>query len=481
MADTIAAISTPAGSGGIGIVKVSGPQSLDIMRTVMKDCPETVRPRHAYYGNVISQKSGDVIDEAIFIYMKAPHTYTREDVLEIQAHGSLVAIRSILREVLAAGARLAEPGEFTKLAFLNGRIDLAQAEAVIDLINAKSEIPERIAVGQLGGRLSREVKSLRVTLVDVLAEMAVNIDFPDEDIEEFTLEKFAGVLDDVQQKVDRLLSTADRGRIAREGLKIAIVGKPNVGKSSLMNGLLGQDRVIVTAVPGTTRDTVEEAVSIGGMPVVLVDTAGMHESDDVVESIGISRSREAIEIADMILFVVDGSKPLEDEDQEVGRLIVETSGGRYGLAGSSMHPFGSKRVVAVLNKRDLGIEVTAADVCRTLGLSAEEPPADLGIVSTSLLIPGGADAVREQILNMLERGDLLAEHGNTVTNERHRQALIRANASLLEAIDLLNRREPLEIAEVETRAAYEKLGEIIGESAGEEILDAVFSRFCLGK
>ena len=494
MADTIAAISTPAGSGGIGIVKVSGPQSLDIMRTVMKGCPETVRPRHAYYGNVISQRTGDVIDEAIFIYMQAPHTYTREDVLEIQAHGSLVAIRSILREVLAAGARLAEPGEFTKLAFLNGRIDLAQAEAVIDLINAKSEIPERIAVGQLGGRLSREVRSLRATLVDVLAEMAVNIDFPDEDIEKFTLDKFAGVLDDVQQEVDRLLATADRGRIAREGLKIAIVGKPNVGKSSLMNGLLGQDRVIVTAVPGTTRDTVEESVSIGGMPVVLVDTAGMHESDDVVESIGISRSRESIEIADMILFVVDGSKPLEDEDREVGRLIVETSGGRYGLAGSSKHPFGSKRVIAVLNKRDLGIEVTAADVCGLLGLTVETNGSgsgndfgseavteDLGIVSTSLLIPGGADAVRGQILTVLERGDLLVESGNTVTNERHRQALIRANASLLEAIQLLNRREPLEIAEVETRAAYEKLGEIIGESAGEEILDAVFSRFCLGK
>ena len=468
MSDTIAAISTPAGSGGIGIVRVSGPESLSIMRKVMQDCPDAPKDRHAYYSKVVSAGSGEVIDEAIFIYMKAPHTYTREDVLEIQAHGSIVAIRSILREVLAAGARLAEPGEFTKLAFLNGRIDLAQAEAVIDLINAKSEIPERIAVSQLGGRLSREVTSLREALVDVLAEMAVNIDFPDEDIEEFTYDKFIGALDEVEQVVRRLLETADRGKIAREGLKIAIVGKPNVGKSSLMNGLLGQNRVIVTAIPGTTRDTVEESVSIGGMPVVLVDTAGMRESEDLVESIGIERSREEIEAADLIIFVIDGAEHLEDEDLETGRRIAETRANNR-----------SKRVIVVLNKEDLGAAVIGQEIRELLCVAEDDP--SVSVIRTSLITDSGADAVRSEILRMLDSGAVISENGNTITNERHRQALLSADASLREASGLLKRREALEIAEVEARAAFDKLGEIIGESAGEEILDAVFSRFCLGK
>ena len=498
MSDTIAAISTPAGAGGIGIVRVSGPEALDIMHKIMRNCPDEVEPRHAYYGEAVNSDTGDTIDEAIFIYMNAPHTYTREDILEVQAHGSAVSLRAILREMINLGARLAEPGEFTKLAFLNGRIDLAQAEAVIDIINAKSEVPERMAVKQLEGRLSTEVKSIRTVLTDLLAEMAVNIDFPDEDIEEFTYDNFATALDKVQIRLHKLLETADQGKIARDGLKIAIVGKPNVGKSSLMNALLGENRVIVTSVPGTTRDTVEETISVDGIPIVLVDTAGMHESSDLVESIGINKSKQELEEADMIIFVLDGSEVPAQEDLDIAKAIIDASGDRYGLGRETMHPFGSKRVIAVLNKRDLGCEITEESMREMLGVSAQSE--DLGVAETSMVESAddtetdsgnengksgkygyGAEPVLNELKKMLEKGELLVDNDVTITNERHREALIVANASIIESIHLLRNHEPLEIAEVETRSAYNKLGEIIGETAGEEILDAVFSRFCLGK
>lgn len=454
MSDTIAAISTATGEGGVGIVRVSGPNCLNIMRSVFDACPEEVVPRHAYYGHAVDRE-GRTIDEVICLYMKAPHTYTCEDVLELQAHGSRVSLKLILRSVLAAGARSAEPGEFTKRAFLNGRMDLTQAEAVIDLIKAKSEMPLSIAGDQLAGRLGEEVNAIRSALLDTLAQMAVNIDFPDEDIEQETLSRFAEELAGTRENLLQLLRTSEGGRIAREGIKIAIVGKPNVGKSSLMNAILGEKRVIVTDIPGTTRDTVEEAAQIAGIPVVLVDTAGIRETDDVIEQIGISRSQEELSRADLVVMVFDASRALGQEDREIAGKLQE------------------KNILAVCNKADLKQEVTEKEIAALL------PPCE--VVTTSLLTTKGADEVMAKIESVFTARQVRSSYGNVVTGERQRDALERADGALSGAIRLLQEEEPLEIAELEVHSAYDALGEITGETAGEEILDAVFSRFCLGK
>ena len=454
MADTIEAISTPIGEGGIGIVRVSGSRAQEIMRRILKPCPETIRPRHAYYGTACDA-NGTMIDEVLCLYMKAPHSYTCEDVVEFQAHGGTLSLQRILRAVLKAGARLAEPGEFTRLAFMNGRIDLTQAEAVIDIIRAKSEIPLALAEEQLAGRLGREVTRIRRDLLDLLSQMAVNIDFPDEDIEQVAYEEFRISVSRCLERVETLLETAEEGRIARDGLRAAIVGKPNVGKSSLMNGLLRQQRAIVTEIPGTTRDTIEETANICGIPVVLTDTAGIRETQDRIEQIGIERSREELARADLVIFVLDGSEQLTEEDLEIAA----------GLSG--------KKVLAVLNKKDLGSEVTAAQIRAQIPGSV--------IVRTSLLEPEGAEEVSEAVRDLFFAGLTTTMDRAIVSNERHREALERAAQSLVSARDLLGSGEPLEISELEAHAAYDALGEILGETAGEEILDNVFSKFCLGK
>lgn len=463
MAETIAAISTAPGEGGIGIVRVSGPASQDIMRKMMEKCPSEIEPRHAYMGKVIGTDSR-VIDEAIFLYMKSPASYTGEDMLEIQAHGSNVSLKEILRTVLSCpftGIRMAEPGEFTKLAFLNGKMDLSQAEAVIDIIKAKSDLSLEIAESQRAGRLSDAVIEIRQFLLDVLAQMAVNIDYPDEDIDQMAYDEYVNKLRWCIADVEELLDTASIGRIAREGVKVAIVGKPNVGKSSLMNALLGEGRVIVTDIPGTTRDTVEENASIGGIPIVLVDTAGLRETENIVEKIGIERTEAAMASADMVILVIDGSEELDDADDEILNYVKKING---------------QRVMVVVNKTDLGATVDMDIVTAKLPGSK--------VVTTSLL---GAAAVKsaklvgETIGDMLELGNVKASESNIVTNERHIKMLKNAEMNLDEAITLLQNGEPLEVAELSARYAYDSLGKIIGEDVGDEILNTVFSKFCLGK
>lgn len=455
MGDTIAAIATPQGEGGIGIVRISGDDSLNIMKKILRPCPAEVKPRYAYYGNIVNPESENVIDEAICLYMKAPHSYTCEDVVEIQAHGGIVSIRLILRTVLDCGARMAEPGEFTKLAFLNGRMDLAQAEAVIDVIKAKSEMPLQIAERQLKGRLGTEISEIRESLRDVLAQMAVNIDFPDEDIEQVESQRFCEDLSKVKEKVQNLLDTCDNGRIAKEGIRVAIVGKPNVGKSSLMNALLGENRAIVTNIPGTTRDTIEESATIHGLPLVLTDTAGIRETDDVIEQMGIQKSHEEMEAADLVVLVLDGSRALSPEDVEI---LNQNKG---------------QRVLVVLNKNDLGEAVSQDEVKDIL------PEAE--IVQTSLLRLNGADAVTHRIQEMFLEGIQNMQERSIVTSERHRDALNRGMESIVDGMNLLEMGESIEICELQVHNAYEALGEIIGETAGDEILDTVFSKFCLGK
>lgn len=457
MADTIAAIATPLGEGGVGIVRVSGSNSLYIMKSIYRECPDEVIPRHVYYGHAVDNK-GTVIDDMVSIYMKAPHTFTGDDVVEFQAHGSNVSLKLILRSVIAYGARLADPGEFTKNAFLNGRLDLSQAEAVIDLIKARSEKPLSIASEQLNGSLGQEIIDIRNHIKDVLAQMAVNIDFPDEDIEQVSYDEFLAELMKQQERLCKLIKSAEFGKLAREGIKLALVGRTNVGKSSLMNGLLGEDRAIVTNIPGTTRDTIEESATIGGYPIVIVDTAGIRDTDDVIEQIGIERSKSQIDIADLVVMVIDGSGCLEDEDFEIAQHIE------------------GKQVLLVINKEDLGINISESEFERIKSILNCK-----GVVYTTVKTIEGIGRVREAIENIFTEGFVKSDGGNIVTNERHKEALVRASESLTQGIELLEMCEPLEIAEIEARDAFQILGEIIGETANEEILDTVFSKFCLGK
>ena len=463
MAETIAAISTAPGEGGIGIVRVSGPASLDVMHKTMQHCPETPEARHAYFGKIIGT-SGEIIDEGIFLYMKGPNSYTGEDMLEIQAHGSNVSLKEILRSVLNGGydgMRMAEPGEYTKLAFLNGKMDLSQAEAVIDIIKAKTDMSLEIAERQRDGRLSAAIEDIRQNLLDILAHMAVDIDYPDEDIEDTENSEVANELRYVLNDIDELLDTASIGRIAREGIHIAIVGKPNVGKSSLMNALLGEGRVIVTDIPGTTRDTVEESATLGGIPIVLVDTAGLRETTDQVEKIGIERTERAIAAADMVILVIDGSKDLDPTDDEILKFITEMNG---------------ERILVVINKTDLGEVVSESDVHNLID--------GCSVVTTSLLGKNAIDAakaVTAAITEMFELGSINTKESNIITNERHVKLLRSASHNLGEAISLLENGEPFEVVELSTHYAFNELGYIIGEEVGDDVIDAVFSKFCLGK
>jgi len=466
MSDVIAAISTPPGQGGVGIVRISGDGSLGIMKKVFSHCPEDPAPRHVYFGHVVDpDKTGPeaIIDEAVFIYMKAPHSYTCEDVVEIQAHGGPVGLKKILRTVIRNGARLAEPGEFTKLAFMNGRLDLTQAEAVMDIISAKTDLPYTIAESQLEGSLGRRIREIRQGLLDVLAQMAVNIDFPDEDIEEMEYDAFIRDVSREKDSIASFINSAPTGRITREGVKVAIVGSPNAGKSSLLNGLLGEERAIVTDVPGTTRDTIQEMMDIGGMPVVLEDTAGIRDTRDQVEQIGIDRSRKALQRADVVLFVVDGSRPLRDEDRYIARAIKDCGK--------------ESRTITILNKEDLSALSGEADIGEILD--------DPRVIQTSLLEGKDLDISVEKVSQEIERM-IFAVTGSqipsaVVTSERQLDALERAYEQADSAVRMLMAGEALEICELGVHSAYDILGEIIGEKAGDQILNAVFSKFCLGK
>ena len=372
-------------------------------------------------------------------------------------------MKKILRTVIRNGARLAEPGEFTKLAFMNGRLDLTQAEAVMDIISAKTDLPYTIAESQLEGSLGRRIREIRQGLLDVLAQMAVNIDFPDEDIEEMEYDAFISDVSREKENIVSLINSAPAGRITREGVKVAIVGSPNAGKSSLLNGLLGEERAIVTDVPGTTRDTIQEMMDVGGMPVVLEDTAGIRDTQDQVEQIGIDRSRKALERADVVLFVVDGSRPLSDEDREIARAVRECGK--------------EERTITILNKEDLSALYGEAEIGEILD--------DPRVIQTSLLegkyLDISVEKVSQEIERMIFAGTGSQIPSAVVTSERQLDALERACEQADSAVRMLRAGEALEICELGVHSAYDILGEVIGEEAGDQILDAVFSRFCLGK
>ncbi len=454
MEDTITAIATAYGEGGIGIVRISGGKAKEILDRIF--VPANGRPveaRRFTYGSV---KDGDeTIDEVMAVYMNAPYTYTREDVVEIDCHGSIVSLRKTLETVLKNGARMAEPGEFTRRAFLNGRLDLSQAEAVIDLIRAKTDRTFDIAMKQLEGAFSERIREIRKDLLDILVDVTVNIDYPDEDIEELTYSKLIRDLEAVSDRVGVLGKTVNEGRIMREGLKVCLVGKPNVGKSSLMNALLKENRVIVTQIPGTTRDAIEEEMNIDGIPVVLTDTAGIRDTEDEVEKIGIEKSKEAFNRADLIVLMLDSGNPLEEEDHA---LITQV---------------GERKCLVALNKCDTGKTLDTAE------LQALLPGGE--IIYVSALNDIGIDEIKSRIKDMVFGGEAVQKESFVVTNARHGELIRQSAENLTEAIGMAGRREPLEFIEVDINSAYQLLGEIIGETVADDFIDEVFARFCLGK
>lgn len=457
MVDTIAAVATAYGEGGIGIIRISGEKSLDILKDIFEFSGERDEfvNRRMTYGKIIDRHNNHIIDEVLAVYMKGPKTYTAEDVVEINCHGSIVSLKNTLALVLRKGARLAEPGEFTKRAFLNGRLDLSQAEAVIDVVKAKTDSSFDVAISQLEGSLSLKISDIRQRLLDLLVDITVNIDYPDEDIEEMTYDRLEENITLIGDMIEKLLSTANTGRMIREGIRIAIVGKPNVGKSSLMNAILKESRAIVTEVPGTTRDTIEEAVSIRSIPVYLVDTAGIRDTSDKVERLGIEKSKEAFNLADFVIFIIDGSRELSNEDIEIAQQLKD------------------KKSLVLINKCDLE---RAFDKDEVLDIIP-----DAQIIETSILNGSGVENIEDFIEDMVYGGNIYQKESTMVNNVRHIELLKKGRDSIKDALHMTLAREALDFIEIDVRNAYDNLGEIIGETVNDDIINEVFSRFCLGK
>ena len=451
-ADTIAAIATPPGAGGIGVVRVSGPLASEIAGRVLVTKSPTAWQTHRFYHGTVVDPSGDSLDEALAVIMHAPHSYTGEDVLELHCHGSPVGLRRVLATVLAHGARLAQPGEFTRRAFLNGRLDLSQAEAVAELIQARTDSGARAAASQLFGRLSETLEQIRARLIDLRARLEVQIDFSEEDVV-VDQEHLADDLEDALVRVRQLLGSYTHGRLIRDGLRVVIAGKPNVGKSSLLNALLQAERAIVTATPGTTRDVVEDWADFNGVPVVLSDTAGLRETSDPIETIGVGRARAKIDDADVVVAVFDASRPIDSQDEPV----IEALAGR--------------RSVIVLNKDDLP---RASDHV--------VPDSLLGTrVRVSALLATGLDELRAAVVDCVSGERDQPTDTPTVTLERHRDALEKTRASLELALTSVRQRVPPELIAVDLQNAADHLGGITGVITSEDVLDRIFSKFCIGK
>lgn len=444
--DTIAAISTPVGEGGIGILRLSGKEANSIAQRIFDG---QLSDHRLSYGHIIDPSSGTIIDEVLISYMAAPHTYTREDIVEINCHSGPLLLQRLLEIVLNAGARLATPGEFTLRAFLNGRIDLAQAEAVLDIIQAKTETGLRLAVDGLQGRVSAAINEARSQLISILAYLTATIDFPEDETEE---QDIAQPLQEVIQELQQLITSADNGIVYRQGVRTALVGQPNVGKSSLLNRLLGQDRAIVTSIPGTTRDTIEETVSLQGIPFVLVDTAGILVSNNPVEALSIERSRKAIQQADLILMMIDLSEPITEVDREIIASID------------------NKRALIIANKTDLPQQAKTSEL-------TEE------IVCISALTGKGLSDLEQQMASKVLNGAIHSSDALLVNNPRHKDALVRAANHVSQAIAATEQGTPADCISIDVTAAVNALGQITGKTVEieEEVLDIVFGQFCIGK
>jgi tRNA modification GTPase len=456
--ETIAAISTPFGESGIGIVRISGSSAEAIARKSFR--PKTGQSyfvsHHFHYGEIIDTQSGKAVDEVLMVVMKSPKTYTKEDIVEIHCHGGYFILQEVLELVLRDGARMALPGEFTKRAFLNGRIDLTQAEAVIDLVKAKTQTSLEIAHQQLRGWIFREMADLKARLIEHLVLIEAHIDFPEEEIEPIPLREIEQNIEGMVQKLEGWVASYEEGRIFRDGISCAIIGKTNVGKSSLLNVLLKEERAIVTAIPGTTRDVIEEVLNIYGIPVRLIDTAGLRKVRDSIEQEGVRRAKERLADSDFVLLMLDGSRALDEDDKEI---FAEVRG---------------KRKVVILNKDDLPQEISMDEVKNRF---ADDP-----IVSISTLKGKGIDDLKKTIYASLVQRDVRAtpEH-LVVANIRHKTALAQIKDNLSNAIRGLREGTSLEFIAFEIRSALDALGELVGETTSEEVLNRIFDQFCIGK
>ena len=454
--DTIAAVATFPGNAGINIIRISGNNALKIAHEVFldknKQKKKTFKNRYLHYGYIVD-KDKKIIDEVLISYMKAPNTYTKEDVVEINCHGGIISSKKILETVLYHGCRPAERGEFTKRAFLNGRIDLAQAEAVIDIINSKTDYSHEISLNHLEGRLSKQINSVIDEIMDLLANIEVNIDFPEYDEDEITIEKVQELCNKLLPELNKLIKTADTGKILKEGIKTVILGKPNVGKSSLMNFLLNENRAIVTEIPGTTRDTIEEFVNIKGVPLRIIDTAGIRETDDKVEKIGVEKALEKVKEADLVIMVFDSSKELEKEDEQILDYIK------------------NKKVIYIRNKTDLE---------NKLDLSSYKK-IEKQVINVSILQNLGLERIIKKIEELFFQGHLNVGDEPIINNVRHKNLLINAKNSLEEVLKSIDNNMTIDFLEIDLKDTVEQLGLIIGRSISDDLIDKIFDEFCIGK
>ncbi|NSL52358.1 tRNA uridine-5-carboxymethylaminomethyl(34) synthesis GTPase MnmE [Bacillus sp. P2(2020)] len=455
--DTIAAISTPMGEGAIAIVRISGSDAIKTANRIFKGKNlEEVESHTIHYGFIIDPETNEKVEEVMVSVLKAPKTFTREDVVEINCHGGLVSVNRVLELVLNEGVRLAEPGEFTKRAFLNGRIDLSQAEAVMDLIRAKTDRAMKVAMGQMEGRLSKLIRNLRQTILETLAHVEVNIDYPEyDDVEEMTHQLLLEKASEIKTEIEKLLATSKQGKILRDGLSTAIIGRPNVGKSSLLNSLVHENKAIVTDIPGTTRDVIEEYVNVRGVPLRLVDTAGIRETEDIVERIGVERSRKVLKEADLILLVLNNAEPLTDEDR---KLFEAVSG---------------MDVIVIVNKIDLENRLNLDEV--------KQLAKDYPIISTSLKEEKGIDELEEAISSLFFKGKLEGGDITYVSNTRHIALLNQAKKAIDDVIQAVHSDVPIDLIQIDLTRVWEILGEIIGDTVHESLINQLFSQFCLGK
>lgn len=456
--DTITSISTPMGEGAIGIVRLSGPQAIEIGDILYKGKKKLseVETHTINYGHIIDPETNETVEEVMVSVLRAPKTFTREDIIEINCHGGILTINRILELTMTYGARMAEPGEYTKRAFLNGRIDLSQAEAVMDFIRSKTDRASKVAMNQIEGRLSDLIKKQRQSILEILAQVEVNIDYPEyDDVEDATTDFLLEQSKRIKEEINRLLETGAQGKIMREGLSTVIVGRPNVGKSSMLNNLIQDNKAIVTEVAGTTRDVLEEYVNVRGVPLRLVDTAGIRDTEDIVEKIGVERSRKALSEADLILFVLNNNEPLTEDDQTLFEVIK------------------NEDVIVIINKTDLEQRLDVSELREKIG--------DMPLIQTSMLKQEGIDELEIQIKDLFFGGEVQNQDMTYVSNSRHISLLKQARQSIQDAIDAAESGIPMDMVQIDLTRTWEILGEIIGESASDELIDQLFSQFCLGK
>lgn len=456
---TIAAISTAPAIGGIGIIRMSGDECFEILNKIFipkhKEKIENIKGYTIKYGKVVNPKTNKIIDEVLVSYFKNPKSYTAEDLCEINSHGGIVVVREILELCLQNGAELAEPGEFTKRAFLNGRIDLTQAEAIIDIINAKTSREAQESANQLEGYLSKKINEIKAKIMDLMVDIEANIDYPEYDVEEVSNNRAEGKLIEVKKDLENLSKTFENGKILKDGIKIAIIGSPNAGKSSLLNSILKEERAIVTDIAGTTRDIIEEQVVIEGIPFKIVDTAGIRNARDKIEQIGIEKSKKAANEADVVIGVFDSSVELNDEDREILKLLQK------------------KKSIIILNKIDLNIDKA--------GNSPEILQASSPVVKLSIKNGDNLDELYHELIKMFNLNQINLGNELLITNVRHQELINKAIESTRIAIDDLNNDMPIDIISINIKQILEHLGEITGDNISEDIIKSIFSKFCLGK